>query len=149
MITINIAQQKDLDPLVELFEEYRKFYKKEPAKQKAKKFLKERLEQNESVIIVSKNNQNKLTGFLQLYPLFSSTQMEKLWLLNDLYVKPDNRQQGISVALINEAKQHCKKTNACGLLLETAKTNIIGNTLYIKTQFVLDTEHNYYFWESA
>jgi GNAT superfamily N-acetyltransferase len=75
--------------------------------------------------------------------------MEKLWLLNDLYVKPDNRQQGISVALINEAKQHCKKTNACGLLLETAKTNIIGNTLYIKTQFVLDTEHNYYFWESA
>lgn len=149
MNKINIAQISDLNALVELFEEYRKFYKKRPNKQKAKLFLKERIEQKESALFVSTNNQNKLTGFLQLYPLFSSTQMEKMWLLNDLYVNPEYRQQGISVALINKAKQHSKKTKACGLLLETAKTNIIGNTLYIKTKFVLDTEHNYYFWESA
>jgi len=31
--------------------------------------------------------------------------------------------------LINEAKNLCKETNACGLILETAKSNEIGNVV--------------------
>jgi ribosomal protein S18 acetylase RimI-like enzyme len=49
--------------------------------------------------------------------------------------------------LIEAAKTLCRETNSCGLVLETAKTNIIGNALYPKTGFQLDIEHNYYFWE--
>lgn len=37
--------------------------------------------------------------------------------------------------------------NACGLILETAKTNIVGNELYPKVGFSLDKEHNYYSWD--
>ncbi|MEO6903140.1 MAG: GNAT family N-acetyltransferase [Bacteroidia bacterium] len=130
MNKINIVLISDLNELVELFEEHRKFYKKRPNKQKARVFLQERMAQKDSTIIVSKNIQNKLNGFLQLYPLFSSTQMEKMWLLNDLYVKPEHRQHVISVALINKAKQYCKKTKACGLL-ETLKQ------ISLATRFIL------------
>jgi GNAT superfamily N-acetyltransferase len=74
--------------------------------------------------------------------------MEPMWLLNDLFVAENFRGKGISVQLIEAAKAHCKATKACGLLLETAKTNTIGNQLYPKTGFELDTDHNYYWWQA-
>ena len=57
--------------------------------------------------------------------------MKRLWLLNDLFVVNNHRGKGISVALIDKAKEHCKQTRACGLILETAKDNKVGNNLYI------------------
>ena len=75
--------------------------------------------------------------------------MKKLWLLNDLYVEENYRGKGYSVALINKAKELCKETKACGLILETSKENTVGNKLYPKTGFSLDTEHNYYSWDNV
>jgi GNAT superfamily N-acetyltransferase len=83
-----------------------------------------------------------------LYPLFSSTRMKRLWLLNDLFVDKEYRGKGVSKQLIAAAKELCKQTNACGLVLETAKKNIVGNDLYPKVGFSLDKEHNYYSWDN-
>ena len=69
--------------------------------------------------------------------------MKKLWLLNDLYVEEEYRQKGISIALIDKAKELCRETGACQLSLETSKTNMVGNNLYPKTGFQLDTEANF------
>jgi len=148
MTTIREATINDINELAVLFDAYRNFYKKNADIEKAKMFLTARIENEESVIFVADDNENKLTGFVQLYPLFSSTRMQRLWLLNDLYVAENFRGKGISVALINKAKEHCKETGACGLMLETAKDNDIGNQLYPKTNFGLDNDHNYYFWEA-
>ncbi len=73
--------------------------------------------------------------------------MKKLWLLNDLFVDKKFRSKGISVLLIEAAKELCIKTEACGLILETAKSNLIGNNLYPRTGFELDVDHHYYSWE--
>jgi GNAT superfamily N-acetyltransferase len=89
-----------------------------------------------------------LAGFVQLYPLFSSTRMKKLWLLNDLFVQEEYRGKGYSLALIEKSKKLCEETGACGLMLETHKENIIGNKLYERTGFSLDAEHNYYSWNT-
>jgi ribosomal protein S18 acetylase RimI-like enzyme len=137
----------DIDNVSKLFDEYRIFYKKESDLQGAKKFLLERIENKESEIFVAENDKNQLVGFVQLYPVFSSTRMRRLWLLNDLYVIENQRGQGISILLIDEAKKLCKDSNACGLVLETAKSNEVGNKLYPKTGFSLDEEHNYYSWD--
>jgi ribosomal protein S18 acetylase RimI-like enzyme len=137
----------DIEDVSKLFDEYRIFYKKESDLQGAKKFLLERIENKESEIFVAENDKNQLVGFVQLYPVFSSTRMKRLWLLNDLYVNKNYRVQGISVLLIDEAKKLCKDSNACGLVLETAKSNEVGNKLYPKTGFSLDEEHNYYSWD--
>lgn len=88
-----------------------------------------------------------MMGFVQLYPIFSSTRMKRLWLLNDLYVNPAYRSKGVSIALINECKTLCRSTNACGLILETAKDNVVGNNLYARTGFLRDEAHNYYEWD--
>ena len=143
---IRKANLSDLPQLANLFDQYRVFYKKESDFNGAVKFLTERLKKEESILYVAETN-DMLTGFVQLYPIFSSTQMKRLWLLNDLYVNATFRGQGIAIKLIDKAKVLAQNTNAAGLMLETASDNHIGNQLYPRTGFKLDTEHNFYSWE--
>lgn len=137
----------DLEELNELFDGYRVFYEKESDKERSRVFLQERIENNESVIYISRNEDGIATGFVQLYPLFSSTRMKRFWLLNDLYVDQAYRGKGFSKALIERSKELCRETDACGMMLETEKDNHIGNQLYPATGWVLDQEHNYYTWD--
>ncbi len=148
MITVQNATLNNLDELVTLFDEYRVFYNKESNLLGATNFLKERIENKESKIFTSHNDKGVMTGFVQLYPIFSSTRMKRLWLLNDLFVHPNYRGQGFSVELINKAKELCNASGSCGMILETAKSNLIGNKLYPRTEFCLDDEHNYYYWDT-
>jgi GNAT superfamily N-acetyltransferase len=147
-MTTRKIERNDIKELATLFNEYRIFYKKAPDLNAAENFLLERFQNNESQIFVAENENKELMGFVQLYPLFSSTRLKRLWLLNDLYVGEKYRGLGVSIALINEAKKLCKETNACGLTLETAKSNTIGNNLYPKTGFSLDSAHNFYSWDN-
>jgi GNAT superfamily N-acetyltransferase len=129
-----------------LFNAYRMFYQKTSAIQSAKTFLEDRISNKDSEIFVAQNTTNKLVGFVQLYPLFSSTRMKKFWLLNDLFVHPEFRGNGISIGLIQKAKDLVLESKACGMYLETEKSNLIGNHLYPKTGFELNTSVNFYEW---
>lgn len=139
------ADIKDIDQLAELFDQYRSFYHKDSDIQKAAIFLTERIENKDSAIFVAESGGN-LAGFVQLYPLFSSTRMKRYWLLNDLFVNEYYRGNGFSKALIEEAKDLARSTNACGILLETGKSNDIGNKLYPSCGFELYDEVNFYEW---
>jgi len=139
------ATIQDLAQLAELFDQYRVFYNKESDIPAAENFLKERIENKDSEIFVAEENGN-LTGFVQLFPIFSSTRMKRYWLLNDLYVNENHRGKGFSKELIEEAKQLAKSTDACGVLLETGKSNDIGNQLYPACGFELYDSVNFYEW---
>jgi GNAT superfamily N-acetyltransferase len=143
---ITSATIKDIDQLSLLFDSYRVFYKMKSDIAGARVFISERIKKSDSVIFVARVEDAGLVGFVQLYPLLSSTRMKRLWLLNDLYISPLFRGKKISVGLIDRAKQHARETNSAGLSLETAKSNLIGNSLYRKTDFVLNEDHNFYSW---
>lgn len=145
---IRKAQTADLSQLALLFDQYRIFYEKPTDMEGAANFLEERMNHRDSEIFVAENADHQLVGFVQLYPLFSSTRMKRLWLLNDLFVTETQRGQGISKKLIEAAKALCRDTGACGLMLETAKSNVEGNALYPKMGFELDTGHNFYSWDN-
>ena len=142
---IRIAELADLPQLADLFDQYRVFYRKESDLAGAKDFLKERLEHGDSYIYVYEEGE-ELAGFVQLYPIFSSTRMRRLWLLNDLYVAPAHRGKGLSLLLLDAGKQLCRNTDACGVLLETEKSNTIGNQLYPRAGFQQNTASNFYEW---
>lgn len=146
MTHITKATLNELKGLTELFEGYRRFYNMTADFDSACNFLKSRIENEESVIFLAVGETGEYCGFTQLYPLFSSTRMKRLWLLNDLFVAEAFRGRGISKKLIDAAKKLCIQTNACSLILETAKTNETGNNLYRSEDFVLDEEHNFYAW---
>jgi GNAT superfamily N-acetyltransferase len=139
------ATLSDLTILSKRFDDYRIFYGKDSNLREANDFLRDRISNGDSQIFVA-HNEETITGFVQLYPLFSSTRMKKLWLLNDLFVDPTYRGQGISILLIDRAKELCRETGACGMYLETAKTNTIGNQLYPTAGFVLNDAHHFYDW---
>lgn len=147
MIQIKRGHQGHLNELEHLLDAYRMFYKKESNLEGAKHFLSERMQQKESIIFVALMEE-KLVGFTQLYPLFSSTNMMPIWLLNDLFVAKEHRGKQISKGLVKAAQEHCKITKANGISLETEKNNIPGNALYPKMGFTLDQEHNFYYWEN-
>jgi len=136
---------EDLNQLSELFDQYRIFYHKDSDIPAAEQFLKERIENKDSEIFVAEKD-GKLVGFVQLYPLFSSTRMKRYWLLNDLFVNDNFRGKGFSKELIEEAKELAKSTNAAGILLETGKSNDIGNKLYPSCGFEIYDEVNFYEW---
>jgi GNAT superfamily N-acetyltransferase len=71
-------------------------------------------------------------GFVQLYPLFSSTapRPRRLWLLNDLYVAPEARGGGTGRALMARARRLAEETDAGGLELATARGNLGAQRLY-------------------
>ncbi|HAI76835.1 MAG TPA: GNAT family N-acetyltransferase [Microscillaceae bacterium] len=146
MFHIREAQEQDLPALSHLFNAYRMFYQKPDEVEACRAFLEERLTQNESVIWVAEDPHHGLVGFVQLYPSFSSTRLRRIWVLNDLFVKPAFRGQNISKQLIGACKNLCIATNACGLVLETAIDNQIGNQLYPSDGFVLDTAFHHYYW---
>ncbi|KQT20519.1 acetyltransferase [Chryseobacterium sp. Leaf404] len=140
------ANQKDLIQLSELFDQYRVFYNKDSDIPAAEIFLKERIENKDSEIFVVEN-EDRLVGFVQLYPLFSSTRMKRYWLLNDLFVNENYRGKGFSKQLIEKAQYWAKSTNSAGILLETGKSNDIGNQLYPACGFELYDDVNFYEWK--
>lgn len=144
--SIRKANLQDLAQLSQLFDEYRTFYHKSSDRSAAQQFLSERLENNDSEIFVVEED-GKLGGFVQLYPLFSSTRMKRYWLLNDLYVTSEYRGKGYSKVLIEEAKVLCRTSDSCGMYLETGKENMIGNQLYPSVGFKKYDEVNFYEWE--
>lgn len=146
---IRTITEIDLPPLALLFDAYRVFYGKVLDVPAALEFLKDRFLNQESLVYVAEESATgELLGFVQLYPLFSSTRMRRLWLLNDLFVAAAHRGLGISKMLMEQAQQLAIASNACGLMLETAKDNHIGNALYPRMGFELETHANFYTWDT-
>ncbi|PWN70506.1 GNAT family N-acetyltransferase [Chryseobacterium phosphatilyticum] len=138
----------DLPQLASLFDQYRVFYHKESDIPAAENFIRERIENKDSEIFIAEED-GILTGFVQLYPIFSSTRMQRYWLLNDLYVNENHRGKGFSKVLIEESKDLCRSSKACGILLETGKGNDIGNQLYPACGFELYDSVNFYEWSNS
>lgn len=120
----------DYQLVINLFDKYRVFYKKPSDLALAERFIKERLDNNESVIFIAMADDNTPAGFTQLYPLISSGRAQRNWLLNDLYVEAGYRKLGIGEALIRTAMEFAKNTGAAFVKLETAVDNFTAQKLY-------------------
>lgn len=133
------ATIQDLDDLVELFNEYRIFYEQESDKKGARQFLWEKFEHNESVIIITLEEETKVAvGFTQLFPSFSSVSMKRIWILNDLYVREQFRGNQIGRKLLEAAREYAILTKAKRIELTTARTNLKAQGLYEMNGYEVD-----------
>lgn len=143
-MNIKRAMISDLDDVSFLFNEYRIFYGQPSDLEGAKKFIKERMELQESIIFLAKNKEGLPVGFVQLYPIFTSVGMKRKWLLNDLFVAKESRRHGVGKALMNQAKEFALETKAAGILLETTKDNVNAQALYESSGY--EKEKSVYFY---
>jgi ribosomal protein S18 acetylase RimI-like enzyme len=139
------ASTDDLETVTPLFDAYRVFYGQPSDQDAARVFLRERFSLRESVIFLALEGQRAL-GFTQLYPTFSSVSMQRLWILNDLFIVPEARGQRVGEKLIERTLQHARDTDAKGVMLETAHSNTSGQKLYERMGFEReDLEFRTYF----
>jgi ribosomal protein S18 acetylase RimI-like enzyme len=116
-LTIRNATPDDLDAIAPLFDAYRLFFTKAPDIEVSRRFLGERLERGESVVLAAFDGETA-AGFLQLYPLFSSWYAKRQWFLSDLYVAEEFRERGIGKRLVKASIDFAKQTNARAILVE-------------------------------
>ena len=121
--------------VVNLFDQYRVCYKKESDLALAERFIRERLDNNESVIYVAMA-EDRAVGFTQLYPRYSSGRAEKNWILNDLFVDEGYRKQGIGAKLIKQAAEFAKAGGSKFIQLETMFDNYTAQSLYLGMGFI-------------
>ena len=137
------ATIKDLEGVSNLFNLYRMFYQQEADLEGAMTYIKKRIESKDSVIFVVKDK-GEYVGFTQLYPTFSSISMQRAWILNDLYVSTNVREQGVGEMLLNKAKEYAIETGANSLSLSTAPDNYSAQRLYEKNGYEKDSQYYHY-----
>lgn len=137
------ATVEDLQQLSVLFDEYRQFYGTSSNLKESYNFLKQRFENQESVIFIHIKD-DKFTGFVLLYLGFSSVACSTFYILDDVYVTPVFRRQGSAKQLIDTAIQFARQENAQRISLETQKNNYHSHQLYEQLGFVKDNEFQTY-----
>jgi GNAT superfamily N-acetyltransferase len=137
MMEIIRARAEDTDLIAPLFDAYRQFYQAPSDVEASRKFIFERLTNNESIIFLAMDHGRAL-GFVQLYPLFASVALQSLWLLNDLFVDVAARKQRVGEKLMKRAEQFALETGSRGLFLRTATNNYPAQRLYEKCGWVKD-----------
>ena len=140
MKTVTLATVKEVVPL---FNAYREFYNQPSDLEQAEQFLKERLQKEESIILLAYLDAQPV-GFVQLFPIFSSVAMKKAFLLNDLFVTEHARKRGVAMRLIEECYAYCKNEDARYITLETATDNIQAQKLYEKLGMKIDRDVFHY-----
>ncbi|MEO8810219.1 MAG: GNAT family N-acetyltransferase [Rhodanobacter sp.] len=129
-ICIHPTTLDELDVLAPLFDGYRQFYGQPGDTSLARKFLAKRIRHQESLILLACAANGDGLGFTQLYPLFSSVRVVRTYLLNDLFVVPAARRQGVARALLIGAANHARSLGAASLSLSTALDNLPAQALY-------------------
>ena len=146
-IKIIKAEQKHSKEVGILFDLYRQFYKYESNLIESTNYIKDRINNNESIIFIAISDANEAIGFVQLYETFGSLDLGKIIILYDLYVKEDHRKNNIGRKLMIKSHEYAKKINAKRIQLSTAIDNYIGQSLYESLGYVKDDDFYTYDFE--
>jgi ribosomal protein S18 acetylase RimI-like enzyme len=140
-VTIRRATAADVPRVAPLFDAYRVFYEQPSDVAMASAFIGERIARDESVVYLAEAGDGTVLGFVQLYPVWSSTRTPpgRSWLLNDLFVVEPARRGGVARELMLRAEQLARETGAVGLTLSTATDNVRAQPLYESLGYVRDT----------
>ncbi len=141
---VRLATLADTETVAGLFDGYRQFYKQPPAIDACREFIRARLEAADSYILLAEGPSGEPAGFTQLYPIFSSVRMRRVWILNDLFVAPGFRGSGVATALMESAVSLAREHGVAGLQLETAAENHPAKQLYEKLGWSMDTDVHHY-----
>ncbi|MFB9329809.1 GNAT family N-acetyltransferase [Paenibacillus aurantiacus] len=145
-IEVKQADMADLDEVAGLFNAYRVFYGQQPDLEGARAFLFDRMAYRQSVIFIARDEARKMAaGIAQLYPIFSSVSMERVLVLNDLFVAEAHRKGGVGQRLLDAAKSYAVSAKAKGLQLSTAADNETAQRLYERNGFERDVDFYHYF----
>ncbi|HET7867085.1 MAG TPA: GNAT family N-acetyltransferase [Burkholderiaceae bacterium] len=137
-IHTRVATLADLDVIASLFDAYRQFYEQASDLPLARSFIRDRLGNNESVILLASNGALEVIGFCQLYPTFCSLSAKPVYSLSDLFVIPAERRSGAGRLLLQAAEKLAAGSGRPRMELTTARTNKAAQAAYESLGWVRD-----------
>lgn len=144
-MTVSRATAADLEAVAPLFDRYRQFYREPSDLEGARRFLRARLEGDESVLFLATVPEPEgAVGFAQLYPFWTSVGMRRVWVLNDLFVAEEARRLGVARALMEAARAFALEDGAARLELATERANAQAKALYDDLGYDLDEAYDHY-----
>jgi GNAT superfamily N-acetyltransferase len=143
-VGIHQATRAEIDDIVPLFDAYRQFYGNPSDPESCRAFLVARFEYNQSILFLATDGQGAAVGFAQLYPSFSSGSLAPTFILNDLFVVPSARRQGVGSRLLQTAANYGRALGAIRLTLSTRVSNKEAQALYERQGWNRDSEFYVY-----
>ncbi|MGA8862326.1 MAG: GNAT family N-acetyltransferase [Gallionella sp.] len=143
-IQTRIATLADAETVAALFDAYRQFYEQPADLPLAMKFIHDRLQMDESAILLATDANQTILGFCQLYPTFCSIEAKPIIALYDLFVLPEARRCGAGKALLLAAETYAAQNGYARMDLTTARTNLTAQSLYESLGWVRDEVYHSY-----
>jgi ribosomal protein S18 acetylase RimI-like enzyme len=135
---IQRATRAQLDAVAGLFDAYRQFYDQPSDPALATAFMRQRIDNEESVILLATHEGQHPVGFCQLYPTFCSVAAAPIYVLYDLFVVLEARRCGVGQALLRVAQALAVEHGKARMDLTTAKTNTAAQSVYEALGWVRD-----------
>jgi GNAT superfamily N-acetyltransferase len=128
-VTVRQAVLSDLAELATLFNQYREHQGEANDLIAAQQFLQARFNHGESVVFIA-HDANVPVGFAQLYPIYSSVSLKRVFVLNDLFVHESGRRKGVASKLLTAIETYAWSLGAVRVTLNVARNNKSGQALY-------------------
>jgi len=110
---------------------YQEFYRAVPDAQRNRRHFSKFLDDHsQGILFLARADDGAALGFATLYFTNSSARAVVQCLMNDLFVVPAARGQGIGRALIEHCREHARKLGYDALVWTTAMSNATAQRLY-------------------
>jgi GNAT superfamily N-acetyltransferase len=124
------------DEAVALFDQYRQHYGANPAPDAVADWMRDQLCSDRVRVYLA----GEARGICSTTVAPAALSLRTVWLVRDLYVRPDSRRQGVARALLGQVAEDAREAGAHRLSLQTETTNVRAVELYAKNGFTALTD---------
>jgi ribosomal protein S18 acetylase RimI-like enzyme len=128
-IIVRRAAEADLEALLPLVRAYRRFYEQEPDEGRERSFIQKHLRDASSTVFVALAGAQAV-GFVQIFESWSTVRLAPVLILEDLFVDPAWRGNGIGRSLVYTSVAYARENGAASMSLETAIANEQAQRVY-------------------
>lgn len=127
--------ERDLEELLGLMRGYCDFYRAAPSDEQLLALARALLADpdREGVQLLARDARGTAVGFATVYWSWSTVGARRLAVMNDLFVSPDARGQGLARALIEACAETARAAGAGSLEWQTAPDNATAQRVYDRT----------------
>lgn len=131
-MVIAVATEKDLPELLTLMRSYCDFYDVDPSDQDLLAMSRALIAdpERDGLQLITRGATGAAIGFATIFWSWSTLSASRIGVMNDLFVTPEARGQGIAEALIAACLERCRERGASSLTWQTARDHDRARAVY-------------------
>jgi len=130
-ISTRPVTRADLDELIALMGDYCDFYRVDPGSDRLRQLAEALIESpSEGVQILARDDGGAAVGFATVYWTWQTLTASRVGVMNDLFVVPSARGEGVADRLIADCVERCRERGADSLVWQTALDNRRAQAVY-------------------